>query len=171
MKRGRSAVFRWLKRRTSAYVDITEYLVAVELAEAQAAAAVLLAAEALRACGLANDQAAAMQEAMTKLLEPSPGDECRKVRLRSEDEARAFGDSMEAASGLPMDVYRCRRCPRQPVTMERFWHIMNGTEEQRGLAAHKRRRRKAARRLPALYSHIDAAQARKLLERAKGEDA
>lgn len=79
-----------------------------------------------------------LTDTMRMLLEPNRDDACQKVRLRDKDEAAAFGRHVETANGTPagtLEPYKCRDCPRQPVTLAYFWHVRHVNRTKRGLGA------------------------------------
>ena len=59
------------------------------------------------------------------LNEPGRVDGCTKVRFHREPEARDWADAIARRTGeKPEDyhTYQCKKCPRSPVTMARYWH-------------------------------------------------
>jgi hypothetical protein len=132
-------MIRWLRRQAANYSNITRHLYEVEAARrerdeanARTVAAVLVAAEAVRAAEIAYRQADGARALMGSLLEPGPGEGCVKVRLRDRDEAEAFAARVLNQTGEDCYAYRCPKCPRQPVSCEKFWHIATADPERRG---------------------------------------
>ncbi|MEU0468946.1 hypothetical protein ABZ215_33495 [Amycolatopsis sp. NPDC006131] len=77
---------------------------------------------------------ASTRKLLTDLIEPPPVGDCIKVRLRSRDEAEAFARRVERESGAEpgtMEAVQCKRCPRQIISSERFWHIRHVRPSQR----------------------------------------
>ncbi len=92
--------------------------------------------------------AGARIEALVRLLddrldEPRREDGCSKVRFHrrpeADDWAAAIGDvSGEGAEAF--NSYRCKVCPRSPVTMQRYWHAGHRFGSQAAKAAREERR-------------------------------
>lgn len=68
------------------------------------------------------------------LIEPGMSEQCTKVRLRTEEEALEFAARVVADTGQSgeLRVYRCTRCPRQPVSLDRFFHITHADPAKQG---------------------------------------
>jgi hypothetical protein len=102
----------------------------------QEAAAYRHAAAVEKAMDEVRAREASTRKLFTDLIEPPTVGECIKVRLRSRNEADAFARRVERESGAPvgaLEAVQCRRCPRQPVTTEKFWHIRHVRPSQRNL--------------------------------------
>lgn len=85
-----------------------------------------------------------------QLVEPGQVDGCTKVRLRDETEAEAFARHVERETGDPEGTligYRCRYCPRQPVTLDKFWHVTHRNPALRGKRAKDKYRTNRRREL------------------------
>lgn len=120
---------RWLQRRYAgpALESLTEMTIRALVAEDRAAE---LEAETARAVAVE----ASTRKILTDLIEPPQIGECVKVRLRSREEASAFARRVERESGADegaLEAVQCKRCPRQPVSTEKFWHIRHARPSQR----------------------------------------
>jgi hypothetical protein len=69
------------------------------------------------------------------LIEPGQRENCSKVRLRDEEEAWWFASRVQGETGIEMAVHKCKFCPRQPVSLEPFWHITHADRALRGKGA------------------------------------
>jgi hypothetical protein len=98
----------------------------------QMVAAIQLAVQAWQAVSRANQRAEAALELMLVLVEPGEVDGCHKVRLRSREEAEAFAERVLQGTGERCVPHKCRHCPRQPVSLEKFWHITTEDRSRRG---------------------------------------
>ena len=79
-----------------------------------------------------GDSVTALRRNLRDMLEPAGGD-CRKVRLRSQAEAEEFADRVARdTGGGPFSWYKCKVCPRQPGSLDRFFHITHGDRAKRG---------------------------------------
>jgi hypothetical protein len=61
-----------------------------------------------------------------RLAEPGPGEGCTKIRFHREPEAADFLTQLAGQTRSDPDVYRvyrCRLCPRSPVTMTSYFHV------------------------------------------------
>lgn len=138
----------------------------IQASAAQARAVALgavLADVAHRQIGLAH--------IVDELLEPAPSPICDKVRLRDRDEANAFARRVEQQLGLQrgaMVEYRCKACPRHPLTLNRLWHITNADPEQRG---YRNPNKPRPRRTPGLITHVDPARLEALRRSLGGSHA
>lgn len=77
----------------------------------------------------------AVTASLDKLLEPSRGDDCNKIRFHRDEEAQAFARELERDTGAEegsMIVYPCRVCPRSPWTIEKVRHVSHAKPEARG---------------------------------------
>jgi hypothetical protein len=73
--------------------------------------------------------------AIRLLVEPPPTLKCIKIRCYSQDIADKLARSVERQSRWEpnaMHAYKCDRCPLQPVTGERWWHIAMTDPSMRG---------------------------------------
>lgn len=99
---------------------------------------------------------AAAHRALSKAFEPAPGEDCVKVRLRDRDEAVAFARHVESSTGGEWGAlagYRCKLCPRQPVSGARFWHVGNVDQEMRSGRETAERARKRSSKVRAADAH------------------
>jgi len=130
---------RWLSRVTGNYIGITRYLEAAQQARrerdeamARAVAAVELARLAWQAAEVAHLQAEGARRVVRTLLEPGEVERCRKVRLRTRDEAETFAARVMADTGCGrLEAYRCPHCPRRPVSLEKFFHVRHADWRER----------------------------------------
>lgn len=86
------------------------------------------------------------------MLEPPQNNSCQKIRLRSRTEADSFARRVEKECGADkgsLEPYRCPSCPRQPVSMARFWHVRHVDKAKRGLGS-----RQYARTRPHGLGHL-----------------
>lgn len=138
-------------------------IILARAAQAQAAAlAAVLADVAHRQVGLAR--------VVDELLEPAASPICDKVRLRDRDEAAAFARRVEQQLGLlrgAMVQYRCKACPRHPLSLDRFWQITNSDPERRG---YRNPNKPRPRRGPGLITHVDPARLQALRNSLGGGD-
>jgi hypothetical protein len=125
----------WLHRRTADYLEITAYLVERDHAVAQASLEVLRACSsrdaALQAARESARFADGCRAVLGALFEPGLTEQCTKVRLRDQADADAFAARVQSETGVAMETYRCRRCPRQPVSLEAFWHVTHADPTKR----------------------------------------
>jgi hypothetical protein len=124
--------------------------------------AVELEAETARALAVE----ASTRKILTDLIEPPQIGECVKVRLRSREEAEAFARRVEHESGAEdgtLQAVACKRCPRQPITTEKFWHIRHVRPSQRNLNGSQ-----YARSRPRELGRISPADIAKLKNRLDG---
>lgn len=175
-------MIRWLHHTARAFLRLNAYLterdVAVkardealaerDAAHAQVAAArsvaLLVTLEAVALVRQAQQHAEGCRSVLALLIEPGRVEHCTKVRLRDEDQAWAFAARVETETGTPMDVHKCRFCPRQPVGGEHFWHITHRDPAKRGQHG------KADPQTPArLLGHVSPADVARMRERARGE--
>lgn len=166
----------WLRRQTRDYLAITAYLVERDRAVAQRTQAYMLAlaAHATRVRD-AQDAAHAVLEAermtagcrsiVTALIEPGLTEQCTKVRLRDHAEAEVFAARVLADTGVPAEPYKCRRCPRQPVSLQAFWHITHADPAKRSLRGKDKPPATAA---PALMRHVTPADVARMRSRTDG---
>jgi hypothetical protein len=176
-------VISWLHHTARAFLRLNAYLVERDAAvrardealadrdkaRAEAAAArltaLLVTAEAIAIVRQAQQHAAGCRTILGLLIEPGRVEQCSKVRLRDEDEAWAFADRVQSETGVDMDVHKCRFCPRQPVTLEPFWHITHADPSKRG------QRGKADPQQPSLLRrHVSPDDVARMRERTR-EDA
>jgi hypothetical protein len=54
--------------------------------------------------------------------DPGSG-ECVKIRLMDHDQAWDVADVLSERFGKPMYAHYCTRCPVNPITRERWWHV------------------------------------------------
>ena len=50
-------------------------------------------------------------------------DDCVKIRLMDHDQAWAVADMLSERFGKPMYAHYCTRCPVNPITRDRWWHV------------------------------------------------
>jgi hypothetical protein len=150
---------------------IRHYLKGVEVANAErdeanarATAAVLLAAEALRACAIATSERQAIAYYLTRLVEPGRDPNCKKIRVYNKEQAQALADKIGAETGEAMEPYPCKWCSRHPITLERYWHIQNADPKQRGS---RPKRNRGSRGRPTLLSHLSPDIVRELRDRTR----
>jgi len=142
----------WLRRWLGESREMAELRREVIALRAEVAAARACAAGAVASQWRAGRRAALLRGLVDRLIEPGQVDECSKVRLRDRLEAEQFARSAEHDRGLPTGAlmgYRCMRCPRQPVSLARYWHITHTDPAQRGLRGTQHRLSG-----PGLLSHI-----------------
>lgn len=99
---------------------------------------------------------AALEATFATLVEPGPTDKCVKVRLRDQVEAEQFARTLERNLGELVGTYEgyaCPDCPRQPVSLTKFWHARATKESMRGEKGAARR--KSKRRGRGLLTHVD----------------
>lgn len=175
-------MIRWLHHNARAFLRLNAYLTerdaAVKardeaLAERDAARAQLAAArlsalrvtvEAVALVRQAQRHAEGCRAVVGMLIEPGWGEQCHKIRLRDEEEAWHFAVRVEAETGVEMDVHKCRFCPRQPVSLEPFWHVTHMDKAKRGQHG------KADRPQPSqLLRHVSPADVARMRERTRGE--
>jgi hypothetical protein len=114
-----------------------------------------------------------------QLNEPERVDGCSKVRFHREDEADGWAAAIAQATGedpAAYMTYDCKRCPRSPVTMRKYWHVGHDDsgEAQREKAAGRARRadqviaaRKAGRTVAQQVDPQTAARLRDLMRRGQ----
>lgn len=98
-----------------------------------------------RACN-AEQQLAALRAKLRTDGEPGRRG-CEKVRLHGYDEAERWRIQVERETGASLlRVYRCKVCPRSPVTMQRYFHVghAGNAEAQAAKQAEKQARVEAA---------------------------
>jgi hypothetical protein len=130
---------RWLRRRIPGHTSLAYDLAALQHARRErdeantrTIAAVWLAVTAWRVAELACQQADEAHTLMRTMIEPGEVERCTKVRLRSKEEAEAFAARVFDGTGERCVPYKCRHCPLQPVSLEKFWHITNADPGRRG---------------------------------------
>lgn len=166
-------MIRWLRQRTSnPRSEPTDLTTALEHARrerdeatARMVALVHLAAHACQVAALAERHAEGARALLWAMAEPGEDGRCGKVRLRSEQEAAAFAERVFAETGERCVPRKCRFCPRQPVSLEKFWHITNANRNRRG------KRRGPYRRPELLLRHVSPELADMLRERVGGQTA
>lgn len=73
-------------------------------------------------------QVAALRALAALPDEPDQAVRCKKIRLRDHDEADTFARRVEQDKDLEpnsLTAYACDDCPRQPVSLTKFWHVYN----------------------------------------------
>jgi hypothetical protein len=132
-------MMRWLHRRASDYLGVTAYLVERDHAVAQRTLAYgqLLVAisgrdAALREARESERMADGCRSILSALIEPGVTEQCTKIRLRDRGEGEAFAARITMETGVEVEPYKCRRCPRQPVSVEAFWHVTHVDPAKRG---------------------------------------
>ena len=114
--------------------------------------------------GQVHDLGAQLRVARQKLaldVEPERRDECRKVRLHYRDEALLWAAQIEQKTGGQvgdLHVYRCKICPRSPVTMQRYWHAGHPETEEGQAAKQASMDRTRAERVSATRAGLTVAQ-------------
>lgn len=106
-----------------------------ELARQREAAAIRDRDAAIARADRAQLHADGCRAVVFALIEPGRVEQCTKVRLRDAVEAREFADRMAADTGIDpasIEVYRCRFCPRHPVSLDAFWHMSHADPAKRG---------------------------------------
>lgn len=133
-----------------------------ELADCKARAGALQKTNAMQAFKILQsskeraelqNQIAELQATLKVMAEPAVG-ECDKVRVRTREEGDRLARHVESQCGAAegaMEPYKCPKCPRQPLTGERFWHIRHVDFTQRGLHGAQYRRPRTGR----LASRLD----------------
>ena len=58
-------------------------------------------------------------------------DECVKIRLMDHDQAWDVADLLTERFGKSMYAYPCSRCPGNPITSERWWHVTRSRKRRR----------------------------------------
>jgi hypothetical protein len=94
-------------------------------------------------------------------VEPEQRDGCRKVRLHYRDEALLWAAQIEQKTGGQvgdLHVYRCKICPRSPVTMQRYWHAGHPETEEGQAAKQASMDRTRAERASATRAGLTVAQ-------------
>lgn len=160
----------WLHRRAADYIGITAYLVERDHAVAQRDQAyiemlnaVALRDSAQRQAREAERMADGCRSILSALFEPGLTEQCTKVRLRDRQEAETFGARVFAETGTPTEAYKCRRCPRQPVSTDAFWHITHANPSKRG-----QRGKADPPQPPRLLNHVTPATVAALWSRVNG---
>lgn len=158
----------YLTERDAAVKARDEALAERDAARVQAAAArivvVLVATEALALVQQAQQHAEGCRAIVGMLIEPGWGEQCHKVRLRDEEEAWHFAAMVQADTGVETDVHKCKFCPRQPVSLQPFWHVTHADKSKRGQHG------KADPPRPAkLMRHVTPGDVAKMRDRARGE--
>lgn len=51
------------------------------------------------------------------------GQGCTKIKLMDFDQAWTVADILAERFGRPMYAHRCTKCPVNPITRGRFWHV------------------------------------------------
>lgn len=175
-------MIRWLHHTARAFLRLNAYLTALKAAEqdrdealaerdravAQAAAArvaaLLVSVEALALVRQAQAHAEGCRAVVGMLIEPGWGEQCHKVRLRDEEEAWYFAARVQAETGAETTVHKCKFCPRQPVSLQPFWHVTHADKAKRGQYG------RADQKQPArLLDHVSPADVARMRDRARGE--
>lgn len=125
-------------------------------------------AEAMSERDAAFRLATAHIEVVALMLEPDFGEVCKKVRCYSQKIADKMCREVERKTGLKphqMFSYTCDRCPPQPVTTERWWHISMVDPKLRG-----RRKYDEKIYMPMLDKAVDPSQLDAVRKRLFGEE-
>jgi hypothetical protein len=88
-----------------------------------------------------------------RLNEPPRKEGCLKIRFHREPEAQAYAAHIASTTGEPAEAYeayRCKSCPRSPVTMQPYYHIGHRMTEEGRRAREAGRSRQGKRRALAL---------------------
>lgn len=143
-------MIRWLHHSARAFLRLNAYLTERDaavrardeaIAERDAArrqaaaartAALLVTVETVSLVQQAQRHAEGCRAVVGMLIEPGWGEQCHKVRLRDEEEAWHFAAQLQADTGVETDVHKCRFCPRQPVSLQPFWHVTHADASKRG---------------------------------------
>lgn len=175
-------MIRWLYHSARAFLRLNAYLTERDavarardeafaerdraIAEAAAArvTSLLVSVEALALVRQAVQHVEGCRTVVGMLIEPGWGEQCHKVRLRDEEEAWHFAARVQGETGVEMDVHKCRFCPKQPVSLQAFWHVTHMDKAKRG------QRGKADRQQPSrLLEHVSPADVARMRDRARGE--
>lgn len=144
---------------------LDDRMAALSTAATARVTALLVTIEAVSLIREAQQHAAGCRAIVLQLIEPGRVEQCTKVRLRSEDEAKEFAARMLADTGVETEPHRCRYCPRQPVSLETFWHITHVDPAKRG-----QKGRDEPIRSPRLLDHVTPADVAAMRARARAHE-
>lgn len=177
-------MIRWLHHSARAFLRLNAYLVERDAAvrardealaerdqaHAQVAAArvaaLLAIVEAVSLVQQAQQHAEGCRAVVGMLIEPGQREQCAKVRLRDEEEAWHFAARVQSVTGVEMDVHKCKFCPRQPVSLQPFWHITHMDPAKRGQRG-KADPPQSAR----LLHHVSPADVARMRDRTRGGES
>lgn len=158
----------YLTERDAAVKARDEAVAERDAAHASAAAAravaLLVTLEAVSLVQQAQQHAEGCRAVVDMLIEPGQRENCSKVRLRDEEEAWWFASRVEGETGIAMGVHKCKFCPRQPVSLEPFWHITHADKALRGKGAQG-----SKPQVGNLAQHVTPADVARMRDRARGE--
>lgn len=63
--------------------------------------------------------------------QPIDPEVCEKIRLLDHDQAWEVADVLADRFGKPMYAYGCPKCPTNPITRDRWWHVTSQKSKRR----------------------------------------
>lgn len=95
------------------------------------------------------EEIADLRAVIDTLTTPGSSGKCSKVQYRSEEVADGVRQQILRDTNKRLEPYKCGQCPRQPGTMEKFWHLRTVAAESTPAA-----REAALRRRQQLATYI-----------------
>lgn len=82
-----------------------------------------------------------LHDKLALLLDPPLSHRCTKLRHCNREEAQAVADRMgQGHRQVPAAPYACKKCPRHPSTLKKYWHVRGFGSDPEEKAERARRR-------------------------------